>query len=316
MSYPVEEVIIIDSGEDRLDKSQYEHFSNLHVQYMLSAKSVCLQRNLGIRIARSPWIFICDDDIEVAPDYLNILSNHLNIHPECGAVSGVWLQIEKNQWTATYAVHSAGNLLMKYIFQQGIWGEISCRSNNFFIQRIKKYYSRKGNHISKAGWPVNTVFTGEFFKCPVYSLGASLVRRDWLLQSPYDEVLGQYGIGDNYGVILGFPYPVVHVVNKTSVYHHREPTNRLKSSLQYYRRVMALDYFRRIKRKPDHVSKFWLLWSLAGNCINFFLARQWSMTKNSIKAIVLIFFNCNPYIRSKAKNEILVDKRESQMKEA
>jgi hypothetical protein len=64
---------------------------------------------------------------------------------------------------------------------------------------------RKGNHISKAGWPVISDFSGDYFKTPLYSLGASLVRRDWLLRSPFDEVLDRHGIGEHYGVIAGFP---------------------------------------------------------------------------------------------------------------
>ncbi|MBS1610830.1 MAG: glycosyltransferase family 2 protein [Bacteroidetes bacterium] len=303
LSYPLEEIIIVDSGEELLDKAQYELFTNLNIQYILSQKSVCVQRNTGIRMACSPWVFLCDDDIEMPPDYLTILTNHLLSYPECGAVSGAWLQKEDNEWKGTYPVRSIKTLFGKIIFQQGIWGEICCLSNSFFARKIRNYYVRKGNHISKAGWPVNTDFRGDFFTCAVYSLGASLVKKDWLLQSPYDEILDQYGIGDNYGVILGFPSPVVHVVNKTFVHHHREPTNRLKSSLQYYRRVMALDYFRRLGKTPGHVKKGWLLWSLAGSCINFFFAGQWSGVKITIKSIRLILFNRNPN-RKAAKKSI------------
>lgn len=301
LSYPLDEVIIVDSGEDRLDKLHYELFNNLSIQYLLSEKSVCVQRNIGIRSAQSPWIFLCDDDIEIPADYLNILTDHLNAYPECGAASGVWLQKENNEWVSTYPIRSTGTLFGKFIFQKGVWGEISCKSNNFFIRKIRDCYTRKGNHISKAGWPVNTDFTGDFFKCPVYSLGASLVKKDWLVKSPYDEVLDQYGIGDNYGVILGFPSPRVDVINKTSVYHHRESTNRLKFSLQYYRRVMALDYFRKAGKAPAHVKKSWLLWSLTGNCINFFFAGKWSGIKTTLKSMTLILFNQNPYVTAATK---------------
>src|SRR5687768_17940800 len=63
-----------------------------------------------------------------------------------------------------------------------IWGEIKCS------KKFSRYYQQKGNHISKAGWPVLTNFTGEYFTTPVYSLGAALVKKQWLLHSPFDEV--------------------------------------------------------------------------------------------------------------------------------
>src|SRR6185295_17891110 len=94
-----------------------------------------------------------------------------------------------------------------------------------------------------AGWPVITDFSGDFFITPVYGLGASVVGREWLLLSPYEELLDRHGIGDNYGVAMSFPVTGIHVLNNAFVYHHQEPANRLQRPLQYLRRVFALDYF-------------------------------------------------------------------------
>lgn len=164
-----------------------------------------------------------------------------------------------------------------------------------------------GNHISRAGWPVNTFFGGEYFTCPVYSLGASLVKKEWLLNSPYDEVLDQYGIGDNYGVIAGFPLPLVHVSNKTFVYHHHEPTNRLKSSLQYYRRILALDYYRKIKKSQVRVRKSSLLWSLVGNLSGFIMARDTVMINATVKVLGKIFLAKNPYYKGAKANRKVIN---------
>src|SRR5690606_21956500 len=97
--------------------------------------------------------------------------------------------------------------LWKYIFGLSVWGAIKCGP-----AWLKRCYNRKGNHITKAGWPVITQMSGEFYITPVYTLGASLVKRDWLLQSPFDEVLDRNGIGDNYGVAMGFPEMGIHIV--------------------------------------------------------------------------------------------------------
>jgi glycosyltransferase involved in cell wall biosynthesis len=302
-TYPLDQVIIVDSGNDRLLPADYSMFSNLDIQYMASEKSVCIQRNTGIRAARSPWIFLCDDDIEMPADYLNLLTDHINAHPEAGAVSGLWMEKQKDGWMATHPVQSSRELFWKYFFQLGIWGEINCTSNNIVIRKIKQYYKRKGNHISKAGWPVNTDFTGDYTICPVYSLGASLVKKEWLIHSPYDETLDRHGIGDNYGVAIDFPAPGIHIVSNAFVYHHMEPLNRLKRSLQYYRRVLALDYFIRIKPTLLHIKKYRIVWSLTGSLLNFLWKKDGVMIKAGFKAISKIIFNRNPYLKSSKANK-------------
>ncbi|MGC4036819.1 MAG: glycosyltransferase family 2 protein [Chitinophagaceae bacterium] len=306
-SYPLQEVIIVDSGEDKLSSETCNSFSKLNIQYKTSKKSVCIQRNLGISVATSPWIFLCDDDIEIPGNYLNVLADHLTAHKDAGAVSGKWLQKEGEQWTSSYPLRSSKAIFWKYIFLTGAWGEIDNQSTNVFIRRIREYYKQKGNHITRAGWPVNTDFNGNYFICPVYSLGAALVKREWLLQSPYDEVLDRHGIGDNYGVIMGFPFRGVHVNNETSVYHHREPTNRLKRSLQYYRRILALDYYIRIGKAPTYVRRVLLVWSLLGNLPGFILVEQGLMIKATWKVIWKIVSGDNPYYKAAKQNGKVVE---------
>jgi len=288
-------VIIVDSGEDRLVPGDLIPFQNLTIRYFESEKSVCIQRNLGINKASSPWIFLCDDDIEVPPDYLGTLKDHLEMHEEAGAVSGLVLQRENGRWQAKYPVHSSFELCWKFIFQLSIWGEIECPGRNMLVSRIKKYYRRKGNHLSRAGWPVITDFSGDFFVSPVYGLGASLVRKDWLVNSPYDEVLDHHGIGDNYGVAVSFPADGIHVLNKAFVFHHQEPANRLQRPLQYRRRVLALDYFIRTKQELRSVKKRWLLWSLTGNLLSFVFARDARMTGSALRSLQAIALGRNPY---------------------
>jgi GT2 family glycosyltransferase len=252
---------------------------------------------MGIQRAGSEWIFLCDDDMEVPSDYLQKLAAHSAIHPEAGAISGLVLQKLNNEWISSYSIHSSMMLVWKFIFHLNIWGEINCTSNNVIVKKIKSYYRRKGNHISKAGWPVVTDFSGKYFITPVYGLGASLVRKEWLMKSPYDEILDAHGIGDNYGVNMGFPPQGIHVLTDAFVYHHRGPENRLLRPLQYFRRVLALDYFRRGKKKPWYVKKYWLLWSLTGNFLSFLFVRDMIMLRPAIKVIWQIAWGRNPYCR-------------------
>jgi glycosyltransferase involved in cell wall biosynthesis len=300
------EVLIIDSGEDILIPADIGTFKNLNIIYIQSEKSVCVQRNIGIAKAKAPWVFLCDDDIEVPRDYLKKLTAHINQHAEAGAVSGLVLQKEENTWKAKYPVNSCLGLLKIFVFHSGIWGEINCKTNNFFLKKIKDYYKQKGNHISKAGWPVITDFTGEYFKTPVYGLGASLIKKEWLLNSPYDEVLDRHGIGDNYGVAAGFP-DGIHVLTNAFVYHHQEKLNRLQRPLQYFRRTLALSYFIKTKEKLSHVKKKSLLWSLTGNLFEFISKGDSLMVRAVFKSIWIIMFGPNPYYKAAVKKQRVVE---------
>jgi glycosyltransferase involved in cell wall biosynthesis len=292
------EVIIVDSGDDGLSLEEFGGFTHLSILYVRSEKSVCIQRNTGIKMAGNPWIFLCDDDIEVPPDYLEKLMGYIAVHPEIGALSGLFLQKEMNVWTAQYPLRSARLLVWKFIFQQSIWGQIDIEASHPLIKKIKEYYRLKGNHISKAGWPVLTQFSGDSFTTPLYSLGAALVRKEWLLSSPFDEVLDRHGMGDNYGVITNLPVSGITVLTHAFVYHHKEPDHRLKRPLQYFRRVLALDYFISTHKDSRYVRKFWLLWSLMGNLLSFIRDRDKMMMRPAIRTMLLIATGRNPYRRA------------------
>lgn len=295
--YPLAEVIIVDSGEDRLSESDYLIFKQLNIHYLHAEKSVCIQRNKGIKAAKSEWVFLCDDDIEVPVEYLDKIAAHLIFFPSVVAVSGIVMQLEKDKWVANYPVSSTKELLKRYIFNFSIWGEITCK-NNFISRPLKAYYQKKRNHIAGSGLPVVTNFSGDYFTTPVYGLGASVIKKEWLIRFPYAEVLDKHGIGDNYGVAINFPPNSIHILNNAFVYHYQEPANRLKRPLQYYRRMMALDYFRRTNAHMNHVKKWHLLWSLTGNLIGYIIAADTAMIKPSYKCLIKIMLGNNDYIRA------------------
>lgn len=297
-SYAFCEVIVVDSGDDKATEEELAAFANLTIVTVESERSVCIQRNIGIRMARSPLIFLCDDDVEVPAEYVRHLSDHLCRHPEAGAVSGLFLQKEGDNWTALYPLRSSKMLLWNYIFRLSIWGPIEV--GNPLLKRVGDYYRRKGNHITKAGWPVLTDFSGAYFVTPLYSLGASLVKKDWLLASPFEEKLDAYGMGDNYGVAMGFPGQRIDVLNTAHVYHHKEAANRLEKPSQYYRRAMALDYFIDAKRSA-RVKRPWLLWSLLGNFLAFLFLRQRAMIGTAWRSVAAIAGDQNPLRRSQRR---------------
>jgi hypothetical protein len=77
-----------------------------------------------------------------------------------------------------------------------------------------------------------------------------------------------------------------------------ELANRLKRSLQYYRRILALDYFVKTKPGLKHIKRYRIVWSLTGNLLNFLWTRDGIMIKAAFKAMTKIIFNRNPYLKS------------------
>lgn len=298
------EIIIVDASDDTsYHEALQKAFSDLPLAFIKSDfRSVCIQRNMGIKRASNEWIFLCDDDIEMPTDYLEKLSGYLTGHSECGAVAGRCLQLENGIWSDQYPPKSFGSLLWRYMFQTSVWSNLDNLKSP--LKWVKAYYQQRGNTTTLAGWPLVTQWT-ESFSTSFFSLGANIINRDWLLQSPYDEVLDANGIGDNYGVALGFPGKI-HVLSSTFVHHHVEKSNRLHESVSYYRRVLALHYFIKKSKKFPNSTERWLLWSLVGNTIKFIATFRLLQVWASLKAMALIVFAKNPYWIGFKKNQKLI----------
>jgi len=67
-THPLREVLVVDSSDQKLAPADLAPFASLPVRYIESRKSVCIQRNVGIGAASSPWILLLDDDNELPPD--------------------------------------------------------------------------------------------------------------------------------------------------------------------------------------------------------------------------------------------------------
>ena len=297
-TYALKEVIIVDSSDQIMDIAMLnEKFPALNIKYLTSAASVCIQRNLGISKAGAPYIFLCDDDINLPEDYVATLMGHIE-NDKFGAVSGLVLQKREGDWEYSYPPASFARLLFSFVFQQSVWGDIHCMNTKLWQRPLymimRRYYQRKGNSLSLAGWPLITEFRSPVFRTAVYGLGASIVKKEWLINSPYQEVLDPHGIGDNYGVAMGFPSrEAIHVVCAAKAYHHQSKENRLESATTYYRRLVALHYFLSKYPRFGWWNKLWFAWSLVGN---LFLFRNKAEHRNATKKVLkLAIRNRNPY---------------------
>jgi glycosyltransferase involved in cell wall biosynthesis len=310
-SSPPAEVIVVDASDEGLHDAGAlaNEFQTLSLVLLSSTPSVCIQRNKGIEAAKGGWIFLCDDDIELPEDHFQHLSEHVAKHPGCSAVAGKLRQLESGGWVDQYPPRRFLTALYLFVFQLSVWGAVDGVKTNRFTRPVlawmSGWYRRRGNRDSLAGWPLITQWERPCFSARFYSLGADLVRRDLLLSSPYDPVLDPGGIGDNYGVALGFP-DGIDVIDSTFALHHREQENRVNRRTAYYRRILALHYFVSARFTNARITTFWLCWSIVGLSLQQLLHLDLSMLKLSAKALFKIAAGRNPYVIAKKAGRIVV----------
>jgi len=283
-------------------------FRTLPLKLLSSTPSVCMQRNQGIEAARSGWIFLCDDDIELPGDHFQHLANHVAEHPGCGAVAGKWLQLESGVWVDQYPTRKFSIALYRFVFQLSVWGSIDVKSNRLtrpLLAWMNAWYRRRGNRESLAGWPLNTQWQRPCYTTRFCSLGAALIRRELLLATPYDPVLDPGGIGDNYGVALGLPNGI-DIIDGTFALHHREQRNRVDGKVAYYRRILALHYFVRDRFPNPTITTLWLCWSIVGLSMAQLLRLDLFSLKLSLKAFFKIVARRNPYVIAKSEGKMAI----------
>ena len=311
---PPAEVIVVDASDEGLhDAAKLAHeFPTLSLVVLSSTPSVCIQRNKGIEAAKGAWVFLCDDDIELPADHFQHLANHVAKHPGCGAVAGKLRQFEGGVWVDQYPPRKFSSAVYQFVFQLSVWGPIDGVKTNRFTRPVlgwmKGWYRKRGNRESLAGWPLITQWQRPCFTTRFYSLGADLIRREFLLSSPYDPVLDPGGIGDNFGVALGLPNGI-DVIDSTYALHHREQHNRVDRRIAYYRRILALHYFVRARFTNATITTLWLCWSIIGLSLSQLLRLDVSTLKLSVKALFKIVAGRNPYIVAKNAGRIVVSPR-------
>lgn len=306
----VDEVLLIDASDDRRQASVLrQEFAGHSIQWFESIPSVCIQRNIGIERASGDWVLLLDDDIDLEADYILKLERYILANGGCGAVAGRLMQLESGTWTDQYPIKSFNELCWRFIFQLSVWGRIDKVRvpgvMKWCFEIINDFYRRKGNTLSLAGWPLITQWDASIVRTSIYSLGASLIKKEWLANA-YDEVLDPYGIGDNYGAALHFPSgQQIHILGDARAYHHRVSENRLERTLASYRRILALHYFL-VRDKKSFVTRFFFVWSLFGNMLASILRGDWRTFRMTIRALALILRRQNPYWIGHLQNKKLV----------
>jgi glycosyltransferase involved in cell wall biosynthesis len=268
----IHEVIIVDSSDVPIDPSELENrFDFTACSLIRTAASVCIQRNEGIRRATGDFVLVLDDDNLLDTDYIAQCLAFFERHPAALIVSG--LIVERNLtggWDFTPPRISLIRLIWSFVFQLSIWTDLGEEAyeagRGFLFTRVRGYFLRRGNGISRAGWPILTCFSQPFFRTQIYYLSAAMIKREWLAGNPYDERLDRHGIGENYGIAIKLqPEQGIFILADTYSRHDKSPANRLTENDAYYKRVLALDYF---SSRHGTASRRWLVWSLFGNFLD------------------------------------------------
>lgn len=308
-TYPIEEILIIDASQKPLSMVDVQTESgSLKVRIMLSTPSVCIQRNLGVCNSLSAFVLICDDDIELPPVYIEKLVSTLLLSPAAIAVSGVISdKTIEGLFIEEFRPISPTGLFYHFIFQLPVWSDLSRLKPPTLLRPLFKalvsFYRRQGNDLTLAGWPLITNLEGDFFRSTIHGLGACLISREQLLASPFDEVLDPHGIGDNYGVAVGFRSRRSILVAKSAIAtHHRSNENRLDEETVYFRRILALHYFMLRASRFSTLNRIFFLWSLVGNLLTHLKTRSSGKAYATLRAISLVLTGRNPYYMGFMKN--------------
>lgn len=298
------EVLVVDSSDQAPEEKQLQEHSGLkNLSLIRSAPSVCAQRNLGIRSARGEFLLLLDDDISLEAHYLGSLAGHMQKNAELQVLSGLVMEKdETGQWQYKQKPPHPLKLLWRALFQLGLWADLSEQKPSWpwrgIYSILQAYYTRFNNGISKAGWPLISNFEAPVFYTRVYGLGASMIRRDWLLEHLYDEGLDRHGIGDNYGIAMALkPAQGIAVLSTCKAFHHKSQGNRLASDKTYYNRVLALDYF---SSRFKSASRSWLCWSLFGNALSALARLDPKRFLKNLTLIWVIGTKRNPLLKAES----------------
>jgi len=302
--YPATEIIVVDASTEPIGiENLSSRFPQLPLRYMLSRPSVCVQRNTGIKMALNPYVLLCDDDVEMPEDYLLKLTTYLCNHQDAIIVTGLFLQKNREgKWAFQYRTRSLLKCVWNFVFQLSCWGDFDLISQNFvtapLLRFIKNWYVERGNTYTLAGWPLLTDFSDPVTYTKVYTLGAALVKKEWLLANPFEEKLVPNGIGDNYGVTLNLSADQsIHLLTGAFVWHHHAPENRLSMITAYRYRVYALHYFMQKSNQFNFKSNLFLYWSLFGNLLSQTFTLQPKLALTTASLLWVLCLGKNPYLR-------------------
>ena len=303
------EVLLMDASHPPLDRQQLRMLcGDLPLKVVPCPPHLCLQKNRGLSLCGQPFILFCDDDMDPPPAYLERLCRFLLDHPEENAASGLVLEPTGDGSFQSIFPDTLPALVWKFCFQLSVWAPLPEPSRwavRFLLEPVRRWYRRRGNGWTLAGWPLITCWSDPLVHTAFYGLGACMVRKKALPQAPFASWLDAHGIGDNYGLALRLPYPPgIAVLTDLPIPHRRSLANRLNESERFARRLQALVGFVKADPRFSWPNRLWLGWSLVGLGLQAWHAGRPERWRGVRAALHALFFNSGfPNRRTSAAEE-------------
>ncbi|MGC9521714.1 MAG: glycosyltransferase family 2 protein [Anaerolineae bacterium] len=221
-TYPIQQLIIVDSSNDRLIKADMflahfskERFPETDLVYIHTKPGLTHQRNEGVKRNRADVVFFFDDDVELTPSYIERL---MSVFVECPKYGGGMGQIITDKLTGQRPID-----LVRAIFG---------------LTR-----SRASGRLQPSGFPTYSHGLEKFTDVEILSGGITAYRAEVLTQFSFDEEVGGYAYMED----VDFSYRVSHHYGlfyqpEARIYHHRSPVGR--DSIFVTRRMYILNHNR------------------------------------------------------------------------
>lgn len=270
------EVIIIDNSDEPLKiQDLLPAYEELNISIHHKNTSRGRKRNFGVKVATHPYVMLCDDDVEVHFDYLSRIRKYLKENPTATFVSGTIMYHDgQNGWQEYFGNPEQPSSKWRKFFQQSRHGE-----------NIAKHHG-----WTKAGWPMFTASDDKVVSTSYYMLKAAVVRRDVLLQYPFDERI-VHPVDEGYGLFLHIRK--AHVLRDIRVLTHCD--HKRSQAREYFFQVMAIDYFQTKYKGHNPGYRKWLMWSLVGYGMMFLKKGQLRSFAMNLKAFRMLLSGQNIY---------------------
>jgi len=256
------EIIVVDSSDQLIKEAALISIpKSIHLKILHSKPSVCIQRNMGIQKAEQPYIFLSDDDLVYEQNYIEHLSRFLSKNPECSAVSGLIYEELNDKWSLNFPISMIKYMYFRF-FGLSIFTDLSQKkaSHRFYKWMINRDL-KKGNRISKAGWPIFIDWSSDEIEFPFFSLMGAMIRKP--NDRMFDPVFRYNGIGENYDTCIKLGFKII-VTKSTSAKHYKDPSNRIKDSKNFYYKTAALHYILKKHSMFNWTNRLYYIWSLIG----------------------------------------------------
>jgi glycosyltransferase involved in cell wall biosynthesis len=253
-----DELIIIDDGNLNLGGLYTLVDQRIPLKYFKKdVPGLVKSRNKGVEMADGDIISFIDDDVELAPNYFEIIERIFEADIE-KQVGGLGAYIETPQ---EGVARGTKNLLEKFFFIRGKRGSVLPSMHNTFVEKRPKGAIR-------VDW------------LPGCNLN---FRREVFHTSGFDTFFTEYGYGED----LEFSYRIhtqghytLGITGQTSLKHFHTPTSRIAEKKLGYMMIANRRYMFKKLIPQTFKNRAIFAWSLVGVVILEFLSKLSNPFKN------------------------------------